>query len=81
MTDARMLSRYEVAGILARLGMEPIYCAGEHTVYVSDQDERIVLLLTERWDTLFNYLAADLLAIGISRTEIEAALESLYSDH
>lgn len=81
MTDDRMLSRYEVAGILARLGMKPIYSAGEHTVYVSDQDERIVLLLTERWDTLFSYLVADLSAIGISRTEIEAALESLYSAH
>ena len=38
-------------------------------------------LVVEEWDIPFADLARDLAAIGIGRVEVEAALESLYSDH
>ena len=81
MLDEKNLSPYEVAGILARLGMIRLYDAGNHAVYVSSQDRRAVIHFTEQWGISFNELARHLSAVGISRVEVEAALESLYTDH
>ena len=77
------LSRQETAGILARLGLESCYDAGLHSVYVGSHADgkRIVLHFTHRWDRKLGELMQDLAKNGFSRVEVEAAFESLYSDH
>ena len=81
MQPERKLNLQEQLGILARLDFEEIYNAGLHAVYANSQSHRIVIHLTKRWDVPFNDFARQLAAVGISRVEVEAALESLYSDH
>ena len=81
MPEDKWLSPQEVAGILARLGMNEIYSAGGHAVYASSQDRRVVIHFTEQWDIAFGEVVRHLEAISFSRTEVEAALESLYTDH
>lgn len=75
------LNLQEQLGILARLDFEEIYNPGLYAVYANSQNHRIVISLTEMWDVPFNDFARQLDVIGISRAEVEAALESLYSDH
>lgn len=77
------LSRQETAGILARLGLESSYDAGPHSVYIVSQADgkRVVLHFTYRWDRTLGELMQDLAKSGFSRAEVEAAFESLYSDH
>ena len=75
------LSPQEESTILARLGMSQIYHAGQHAVYASSQDQRIIFHFTHQWDRPFNDLARELFVHGFSRAEVEAALESLYTDH
>ena len=77
----RKLSWQEITGILARLGMDEVYRAGVHRVYVDNQGRRIPIHLTMQWDVPFDMIARALSDVGVSRTEVEAALESLYSDH
>ena len=81
MPKDKWLSPQEVAGILARLGMNEIYSVGGHAVYASSQDRRVVIHFTEQWDIAFGEVARHLMAISFSQTEVEAALESLYADH
>ena len=75
------LSPQEEAAILARLGMNQIDRIGQYAVYVSSDARRILLYFTHRWDRPFNDLVIELARHGFTRTEIEAAYESLYSDH
>ena len=81
--DERRLSRQETAGILARLGLESCYDAGPHSVYVGSQADgkRVVFHFSHRWDRRLAELMQDLAKNGFSRVEVEAAFESLYSDH
>ena len=81
MPSPRNLNWLEVTGILARLGIEEVERFGEYAVYVGRQDDRIITITTEGWDIPFDDLVFILSKIGISRVEIEAALESLYTDH
>lgn len=75
------LSPQEETAILARLGMTQIHRLGQYGIYASSDDRRILFRLTHQWDRSFNDLAAELARHGFSRTEVEAARESLYSDH
>ena len=77
------LSWQETAGILARLGLESSYDAGPHSVYIGSHADgkRVVLHFTHRWDRTLAELIQDLAKNGFSRVEVEAAFESLYSDH
>ncbi len=77
----RKLSWQEITGILARLGMNEIYSSGVHRVYADNQGRRIPIHLTMQWDVPFDKIVRALSDVGISRVEVEAALESLYSDH
>ena len=79
--DATNLNWLEVTGILARLGIEEVERYGEYAVYVGTQGDDVVTIVTEGWDIPYDDLVFNLAQIGISRVEIEAALESLYSDH
>ena len=81
MPGDRFLNVQEITGILDRLGFAEIYRTGMYAVY-SDQRGRPVLLhLTTQWDRPFNDLVRQLASIGLTRAEVEAALESLYTDH
>ena len=77
------LSRQETAGILARLGLESVYDAGPHSVYTGRHADgnRVVIHFTHRWDKTLGELMRDLGKNGFSWVEVEAAFESLYSDH
>ena len=77
------LSRQETAGILARLGLESVYDAGPYSVYIGSRTsgERVVIHFTHSWDKTLAELMQDLGKNGFSRVEVEAAFESLYSDH
>ena len=81
MPDGSSLSWQEITGILERLGMEEIYRAGRYRVYVGDQNSRLVALVAERWDVPFGELMRNLSPLRFNRSEVEAALESLYGDH
>ena len=81
MNNQRNLNWLEVTGILARLGIDEIERFGAYAVYVGGQGDDVVSIITEGWDIDFEDLAFNLSIIGITRVEIEAALESLYSDH
>ena len=81
MQPDRKLNLQEQLGILSRLDFEEIYNAGSHAVYANSRNHRIVMHLTKRWDVPFNDFARHMAAVGVSRVEVEAALESLYSDH
>ena len=79
--DSSNLNWLEVTGILARLGIDEIERFGEYAVYVGHQGDDFVTIVTEGWDIPFDDFVFNLSKIGISRIEIEAAYESLYSDH
>lgn len=81
MPDAPMLNWIDVTGILERLGFEQIFRMGAYAVFNNGEGQPPITLVVEGWDIPFADLARDLAAIGISRVEVEAALESLYSDH
>lgn len=76
-----MLSWLEVTGILERLGFEQIFRMGAYAVFNNGEGRPPITLVVEEWDIPFDDLARDLAAIGIRRVEVEAAFESLYSDH
>ena len=61
--------------------MNQIDRIGLYAVYVSDDDRRILLYFDHQWDRPFNDLVIELARHGFTRTEIEAARESLYEDH
>ena len=75
------LSPQEEVAILARLGMNQIDSAGPYAIYISADDRRILLHFEHQWDRPFNDLAIELARHGFTRTEVEAARESLYTDH
>ena len=81
MPSPQNLNWLEVHGILARLGIEEIERFGGYAVYVGSQNDSVITIVTEDWDIPFDDLVFVLSSIGITRVEIEAALESLYSDH
>ena len=81
MPSPQNLNWLEVHGILARLGIEEIERFGGYAVYVGGQNDSVITIVTEDWDIPFDDLVFVLSSIGITRVEIEAALESLYSDH
>ena len=81
MPSPQNLNWLEVHGILARLGIEEIGRFGGYAVYVGSQNDSVITIVTEDWDIPFDDLVFVLSSIGITRVEIEAALESLYSDH
>lgn len=81
MPDAPMLNWIDVTGILERLGFEQIFRVGAYAVFSSEGSQDRLTLVVEEWDIPFDDFARDLSAIGISRVEVEAALESLYRDH
>lgn len=81
MPDAPMLSWLEVTRILERLGFEQIFRMGAYAVFNNGEGRPPITLVVEEWDIPFDDLARDLAAIGIRRVEVEAAFESLYSDH
>ena len=81
MPDARTLNWLEVTGILGRLGFNEIHRIGSYAVYCNSEGQPPIAIVIDQWDIPFDDLARDLSAIGVSRIEIEAALESLYSDH
>ena len=81
MHSQRSLNWLEVTGILARLGIDEVERFGEYAVYVGSQEDGIVTIVVEGWDIHFDDFVFNLSKIGISRVEIEAALESLYEDH
>ena len=81
MPSLQNLNWLEVTGILARLGIEEIERFGGYAVYVGSQSDSVVTIVTEDWDIPFDDLVFVLSKICVSRIEIEAALESLYSDH
>ena len=79
--DGANLNWLEVGGILARLGMEEIERFGGYAVYINATGDDAIIVVVDDWDVPFDDLAFNLSKIGISRVEIEAALESLYTDH
>ncbi|MDE2786252.1 MAG: hypothetical protein OXL37_06270 [Chloroflexota bacterium] len=79
--DGRNLNWLEVSGVLARLGIEEIERFGGYAVYISALGDDVITVVVDGWDVPFDDLAFNLSKIGISRVEIEAALESLYTDH
>ena len=79
--DGANLNWLEVNGILARLGIEEIERFGEYAVYIGVQGGDVITVVVDGWDIPFDDLAFNLSKVGISRVEIEAALESLYTDH
>ena len=80
--DGANLNWLEVSGILARLGIEEIVERfGGYAVYFSASGDDVITVVVDGWDVPFDDLAFNLSKIGISRVEIEAALESLYTDH
>lgn len=81
MPDAPMLNWMDVRGILERLGFEEIFRVGAYAVFNNGPGQPPITLVVEEWDIPFADLARDLAVIGISRVEVEAAFESLYSDH
>ena len=81
MPDNPNLNWLEVTGILARLGIEQVERYGAYTVFVGEQGDDLITIIAEDWDVPFDDLLFILSKIGGSRTELEAALESLYSDH
>ena len=81
MPDAPLLNWIDVEGILERLGFEQVFRAGAYAVFSNEEGQTRITLVVEEWDIPFDDFARDLSAIGISRVEVEAALESLYSDH
>ncbi len=81
MHSQRSLNWLEVTGILARLGIDEVERFGAYAVYVGSQEDGIVTIVTEGWDTHFDDFVFNLSKIGINRVEIEAALGSLYEDH
>ena len=81
MPSERYLNWLEVTGILARLGIDEIERYGEYAVYVGQQDGNVVTIVTEGWEIPFEDFVFNLSKVGISRVEVEAALESLYEDH
>ncbi|MCE2500399.1 MAG: hypothetical protein J4G13_06000 [Dehalococcoidia bacterium] len=81
MHSQQSLNWLEVTGILARLGIDEVERFGEYAVYVGGQEDGIVTIVAEGWDIDFDDFVFNLSKIGISRVEIEAALESLYEDH
>ena len=81
MPSARRLNWLEVTGILARLVIEEVERFGPYAVYVGEHADAIITITAEGWDIPFDDLVLILSMIGISRVEIEAALESLYDDH
>ena len=81
MPSDRNLSWLEVTGILGRLDIQQVERFGAYAVYVGSQDDSTIIITTDDWDIPFDDLAFILSKIGISTVEIEAALESLYSDH
>lgn len=81
MPDAPLLNWIDVEGILERLGFEQVFRAGAYAVFSNEEGQGRITLVVEEWDIPFDDLARDLSAFGISRVEVEAALESLYSDH
>ena len=81
MHSQRNLNWLEVTGILARLGIDEIERFGDYGVYAGTLDGNYITIFTEGWDIAFDDLAFNLSTIGVSRAEVEAALESLYDDH
>ncbi len=81
MPDDRQLSWLEVSGILARLDIHQVERFGSYAVYVGRHLDDLITVVVDGWDIPFEDLVYNLSKIGISRFEIEAALESLYSDH
>lgn len=81
MPDAPLLNWIDVEGILERLGFEQVFRAGAYAVFSNEEGQARITLVVEEWDIPFDDFARDLSAFGISRVEVEAALESLYSDH
>ena len=79
--DERSLNWLEVTGILARLGIEEVERFGEYAVYIGVEGDDVITVVIEGWDISFNDFVRNLSKAGISRVEVEAALESLYSDH
>ena len=75
------LNPQEESAILARLGMTQIDRIGQYAIYASSDDRRILFRFTHQWDRGFNDLVSELERHGFSRAEVEAARESLYSDH
>ena len=76
-----ILSQQEIIGVFARLGLNETYNSGEYVVYEGDQGGSILIHLRAQWDRTFSDVARQLSIIGFSRTEVEAAYESLYADH
>ncbi len=74
------LSPQEEVAILERLGMNQIDGMGQYAIYIDDGGRRILFEFEHRWDRPFNDLVIELARHGFSRTEVEAARESLYSD-
>ena len=81
MPDDRHLSWLEVSGILARLDIQEVERFGSYAVYLGRNLDDLITIVVDGWDIPFEDLVYNLSKIGISRIEIEAALESLYSDH
>ena len=79
--DERSLNWLEVTGILARLGIEEVERFGEYAVYIGVEGDDVITVVIEGWDISFNDFVRNLSKAGISRVGVEAALESLYSDH
>ena len=75
------LNPQEETAILARLGMTRIDHVGQYAIYASSDDRRILFRFTHQWERLFSDLVSELARHGFSRAEVEAARESLYSDH
>lgn len=79
--DDRQLNWLEVSGILARLDIQEIERFGNYAVFAGRHLDDPITVVVDGWDIPFEDLVYNLSTIGISRIEIEAALESLYSDH
>ena len=75
------LSPQEEAAILERLGMNQIERVGPYAIYIASDDRRILFEFEHQWDRPFNDLVVELARHGFTRTEVEAARESLYTDH
>ena len=81
MLHDRILNQAEIIGVLARLGFDETYSSGAYVVYDNNKGGVILIHLASQWERTFDDLARQLSDYGITRTEVEVALESLYSDH
>lgn len=77
----RSLNPQEIVGILARLGFEKTYNSGAYSVFDNNRGGVVLIHHPSQWERPFADLARHLSGVGITQTEIEAALESLYADH